>query len=139
HGAVRLARGPPPPPVRAPAPRSSRPSRSFAIPSVWRVACANGLLLGVALQAKLDQAVEQLRIGDPAGLPQLGIHADLGEAWHGVDLVEVDRAGVFVEEEIYPRQPAQVERDERFHRHAPDRRRGLLWDLRRNGEARGVV
>ena len=93
----------------------------------------------MALQAKLDQAVEQFGIGNAAGLPELGIHADLREAGHRVDLVEIDRARILVEEEVHSRQPAQVQRDERLHRHAPDIRRRLLWNLRRDGEARGVV
>ena len=57
-----------------------------------RVAGAVALLLGVAFHTKLDETVEQLRIGDTTGLPELRIHADLGEAGHGVDLVQIELA-----------------------------------------------
>src|SRR5262249_11676858 len=74
----------------------------------WRIGDARACFIGVALQRQLDQPVQQLRIGDAACLPQLGIHADLGEARHGIDLVDVERAGIAVEEAIHPRQAAEV-------------------------------
>ena len=42
--------------------------------------------LRLALHGKLDQSIHQLVVGQTAGIPQLGIHADGGEAGHGVDL-----------------------------------------------------
>ena len=40
-----------------------------------------------------DEAVDELFVGYAGGLPELGVHADAGEAGHGVDFVEVDAGG----------------------------------------------
>ena len=47
----------------------------------------------VAFGGEGDEAVDQLFVGDAGGLPELGVHADAGEAGHGVDFVEVDAGG----------------------------------------------
>ena len=33
-------------------------------------------------------------VGDAGGLPEFGVHADAGEAGHGVDFVEIDAGGL---------------------------------------------
>src|SRR5882757_6912233 len=40
-----------------------------------------------------NEAVDELFVGDAGGLPELGVHADAGEAGHGIDFVEVDAGG----------------------------------------------
>jgi len=44
----------------------------------------------VAFGGQGDEAVDKLLIGQARGLPELGEHADAGEAGHGIDFVEVD-------------------------------------------------
>jgi len=44
----------------------------------------------VLLDRELDQAINQLGVGQPGGLPQLWIHADYREAGYGIDLVDVN-------------------------------------------------
>ena len=48
----------------------------------------------VAFCGERDEAIDELFIGQAGGFPQLRIHADTGEAGHGVDFVEID-AGSF--------------------------------------------
>jgi len=50
------------------------------------------LLVFVALDAELDQTVNQLGIRYSGRAPQLRVHADRGKAWHGIDFVDVDPA-----------------------------------------------
>ena len=47
-----------------------------------------------------DQGVEEFRIGNAAGGHEARVHADVGEAGNGVDFVERDGAGGFVDEEV---------------------------------------
>jgi len=49
---------------------------------------AQVLLLAMPLEGQLDQPVEQLRVGHPARLEQLGVDARLGEPGDRVDLVD---------------------------------------------------
>ena len=53
----------------------------------------------MALDRELDEAVAELRVGDPAGLEQLRVDAGLGEAGHRVDLVDQHLA-VGLDEEV---------------------------------------
>ena len=55
------------------------------------------LLLSRSVKRQIDKPAEQLLIGNPRGLPQLGIHADRREARERVDLVEVKLAAVAIE------------------------------------------
>ena len=52
------------------------------------------MLFAVAIDGEGDEAVYQLFVGEAGGLPEFGVHADAGEAGHGVDFIEVD-AGRF--------------------------------------------
>src|SRR5699024_11849711 len=52
-----------------------------------------------------DQAVDELGQGGAFVLHQLGVHADGGEAGHGVDLVDEDPAGAPLYEEVAAGQP----------------------------------
>jgi len=74
--------------------------------------CAVALAIFVAFDGQLDQAVQQLRVGQATGFPELGVHADFGEAGHGIDLVDVDFACLFLKKEVYTREAAEVERGE---------------------------
>ncbi len=58
-----------------------------------------GAGLFVPLDAEPDQAVAQIRVRQAVGLPELGVDAGLGEAGHGVDLVDEDLA-VGLDEEV---------------------------------------
>ena len=52
------------------------------------------LLFAMAFDGQGDEAVDEFFIRDAAGLPELGVHADAGEAGHGIDFIEVDAAGL---------------------------------------------
>ena len=54
-------------------------------------------------ERELNQAVEQSRVGQAAGLPQLGIHADGGEAGDGIDLVDENFSTGAIQQKIHPR------------------------------------
>ena len=47
----------------------------------------------VAFGGEGDEAVNELFVGDAGGLPELGVHADAGEAGHSVDFVEINAGG----------------------------------------------
>src|SRR5271156_4049688 len=68
------------------------------------------------LNRQLDQPINQLRIRQSGGFPQLRIHADGGEARNGVQFVHVNLAGALLKEEIAARHPRAVNRAERSHR-----------------------
>src|ERR1035437_8060606 len=55
---------------------------------------AQQLLLRVPFDRQRDQAIEQLRIRQTAGLPQLGVHADRGESRNRIHLVQKEQAAV---------------------------------------------
>src|SRR5207302_9471969 len=67
----------------------------------------------MALERHLDQPVDQLRVGDARGFPQLGIHRDRREPWDRLDLVQTDL--LTSEEEVHPRHPGAPDRAERVH------------------------
>ena len=64
------------------------------------------------LEGQVDQAIEQLGIGDPGGLEKLGVDARLGEPGDRVDLVHHDLA-VRAHEEVDSRHPLALGGDER--------------------------
>src|SRR5215510_7530494 len=70
------------------------------------------------LHGQLDQPGHQLGKRQATGLPQLGIHADHGEARHGVDLVQIQPPGCALQKEVHPRQARRVDRLERGNRKA---------------------
>jgi len=51
------------------------------------------LLFAMALNSESDESVDELRVGKAGGFPEFGVHADAGEAGHGVDFVEVNAGG----------------------------------------------
>jgi hypothetical protein len=51
------------------------------------------LLFLVAFGGKADESIDQFFVRHAGGFPELGVHADAGEARHGVDFVEVDAGG----------------------------------------------
>src|SRR5437660_8876210 len=55
------------------------------------------LLVFVTLDPELDQTVNQFAIRQSSRCPQFRIHADRGEAGHGVDLVDVDLARLWID------------------------------------------
>src|SRR5579875_1633615 len=71
-------------------------------------ACPVALAILVALDSQFDQAIQQLCVAQAAGFPELGIHADLGKAGHGVNLVDGCIAPLFLQEEIAAREAAEV-------------------------------
>src|SRR5262245_56177138 len=56
------------------------------------------LARGVALEPERDEAREEIRVGEPARLPELRVHADRGEAGDGVDLVQQHAARAALDE-----------------------------------------
>jgi hypothetical protein len=46
-------------------------------------------------EGEFDEAVDQLRIGQPGSLLRLGIHADGGEAGNGVEFIDKTCEGLF--------------------------------------------
>ena len=61
-------------------------------------------LIGVSFKRKLDEAVDQVRVADSTGLPELWIHADGGESRHGIDLVDQQTIGATLKKEVDPGQ-----------------------------------
>ena len=51
------------------------------------------LLFAVAFSGEGDEAIDELFVGYAGRLPEFGVHANAGEAGHGVDFVEVDAGG----------------------------------------------
>ena len=46
-------------------------------------------------EGEFDEVVDQLWIGQPGSFPQLGIHADGGEAGNGVEFIDKTCEGLF--------------------------------------------
>ncbi len=69
----------------------------------------------MALQGECDQTVDELTVGDAAGLPELGVHGDAGESGDEVDLVQEQPAGGAIEEEVDPRHAVGVQGPEGVH------------------------
>ena len=44
----------------------------------------------MAFEGEIDEAVDELFVGEAGGLPQLWVHGDRGEAGHSVDLINKD-------------------------------------------------
>src|SRR5688500_13489665 len=76
------------------------------------------LLGGMALERQLDETVDQRRVAHPAGLPQLRIHADGGEAGQRVHFVQVEAAVVAAEQEVDAGEAGPVDGEERGLRQA---------------------
>src|SRR5579875_3559076 len=95
-------------------------------------ACPVALAILVALDSQFDQAIQQLCVAQAAGFPELGIHADLGKAGHGVNLVDVDLARLFLEEEIDAREAAEVERGKSLDGLSADHLGGFLGNIGRD-------
>ena len=83
------------------------------------------LLVFVAFDAELNQAVDEIGIDQSGRGPQFGIHADGGESGHGVDLVQVDFAR--------SSDPSGNQRGPGRSNPRPGRRDGHLLDLLRFG------
>ena len=79
-------------------------------PLAWRQSSAAAV---VALEGEAHQLVDELGVGEAAGLPQLRVHRDRGEAGDGVDLVDQHAAPVGLVEEV-----------DAGHAVAPQRREG---------------
>jgi len=48
----------------------------------------------MAFGSKVDETVDKLLVRKARGFPELGVHADAGEAGHSIDFVEVDPCGL---------------------------------------------
>src|SRR3990172_12184471 len=104
-----------------------------------RVLEATALLL-VALQRQLDEAGDQVAVGEARVLPELGVHAHRREAGDGVQLVEED-AAVRRQEEVDARQAGAVDRLVRLQRPPPDALPGCSRDIGRDAQvgSRSIV
>src|SRR5207249_10790236 len=87
------------------------------------------LFILVSFYSQLNQPVQQLRIGEAARLPKLGIHTDLGKAWQRIDLVDIDAPGLFLQKEIHASQTTEVKGHKRLHRLAAYLLRRSLGDI----------
>ncbi len=77
--------------------------------------------LGVALDGELDEGGDEVGVGEPCGLPELGVHGDGGEAWEGIDLIEVDAAtSVWLHEEVDAGEAGEVAGAECVDGHGAD-------------------
>src|SRR5580658_2458986 len=74
------------------------------------------LLIFVAFDAELNQAVDQVGISQSRSRPQLGVHADGGETRHGIDLVQENLPRFRVHQKIYTRQAGTIHSLERGNR-----------------------
>src|SRR3954467_803722 len=84
--------------------RATRPAASRSRSATFLCSNSRGLELvrahsAVALDREDDQALAEFRVGDAGRLPELRVDAGLGEAGHGVDLVDQDPA-VRLDEEV---------------------------------------
>src|SRR5512133_3251073 len=70
--------------------------------------------LALALQRQLDQPIDKLPIWKPAGLPQLGVHADIGKPGDRIDLVHQRPAAPALDEEVHPRHAGAIDCLERL-------------------------
>src|ERR1700682_3461391 len=74
------------------------------------------LLLRVTLDRERDQAIDQLRVRQPARVPHLRVHADRREPGDGVHFVQIEHLAVAGEQKVDARHAGAVDRLER-----PDR------------------
>lgn len=74
------------------------------------------LLIGVALDAELNQTVDQIGVVQSRCAPQLGIHADGSESRHGVDFVQINFSVLpRLHQEVDAGEAGAVNRLERLH------------------------
>ena len=88
--------------------------------------------VGMLLEREADQPVAQLRVGDPAGLEELGVDAGLGEAGDRVELVDQD--GLVVDEEVAAPEARASAEGEDLQRELAHPLRGRLADPRRDAK-----
>src|ERR1700722_3174169 len=70
-------------------------------------------------QRVTDEAVDQLRVADPERLHDFWVHADVGEAWQGVHLID-DEAAVLAQKKVDAGQALAAERAEGLDREFAD-------------------
>src|SRR5260370_18333745 len=80
-------------------------------------------------------ALAPVRSGGPATArkadrlpPQLGVHTDLREARYGIDLVDIDLASLFLQEEIHAREAAEIQGSKSRYSPTPYLFRRCLWN-----------
>src|SRR5207302_4023799 len=73
---------------------------------VWLRTAAIAILLffRMPLDREPNEAVNQIRVSESGGRPQLGIHADGRESGHSIDFIDVNLFALRVHEEVYARQ-----------------------------------
>src|SRR5699024_8872758 len=89
--------------VRPPRPESNTPM------AFWAAALHMGGPPG-ALKGKANQLFQKLAIALPGRYFQLGVHADIGKARHGVHFVQKHTARAALYKEIHARKPAAAQR-----------------------------
>src|SRR5688572_8037321 len=104
-------------------------------PPAIRIVALPGLF-AVALQGQLEEALDEVGIGQAGGLPHPRVPAGRGEAGNGVDLVHEDRAAL--EEEVYPGHAGAVDGAEGLHRQLTEAR-GQLGRQRRGAHQPGLA
>ena len=80
------------------------------------IACLLGLSGTVSFNSQVDQFVDQLWVGNSAGLPEFGIHADGGKAGDRVYLVNQNLAALMLKKEIDSSHARAFRCEKRFYR-----------------------
>src|SRR4051794_32966273 len=106
---------------------------------MWTTTYGGSAPLVRALHRERDQTVDELGDRQPARFPKHGVHADRGETWDRVDLVEIELTRFLVEKEIDPRHSSEIERPERADRDLLDLGERFLVDIRWDVERRAIV
>src|SRR6185312_16955324 len=83
--------------------------RNYTITKLTPAVARSALLL-MPLKREFNESIDEFWILQSRGCPQLGIHADGGEAGHGIDLIHVKLVIVRIEQEIHARQPGTIYR-----------------------------
>src|SRR5262249_41617180 len=101
--------------TRRPGGRPPWPRPAAAPPPRSTVLGAQRAALPVPLEGQVHELAQQIVVLDPARVPELGEHADGGEAGNGVDLVDVHLPRLALHQEVHARVAARVHGLEAAH------------------------
>src|SRR5215212_9946677 len=93
----------------------------------------------MAFEGQLNEAVEEIFVGETTGGPELRVDARWGKAGDGVDLVDQQPVGAAFEEEVDARHARRVYGLEGRAGHAPYLLRGLFRNGGRGDELHSTL